>query len=116
MAADHLVVCRWHDVGENLLERLPFHVDIGSCIAHRNVQPRVTKPLTDSGNVNTGLEEVNGSRVPKRVGMDAFVCQSRSFLRGRLDVLSQQVANTEPSQRHTTSVQKDPLVSWIIGG
>jgi hypothetical protein len=48
--------------------------------------------------------------------MDAFVYQSWRFLRGRIGVLSQQVPNTEPSQRCTAVVQKDPLVSRIIGG
>jgi hypothetical protein len=60
---DHLAVYRSHHVRKDLCKHLPFHVDVGSCIVHPNVQPRVTEPLADSGNVNTGLEKVNGSRV-----------------------------------------------------
>ena len=77
MADDHFAFCERRGVGADLFERLPFHVDVSSCISHRHVQPRVTEPLTDRGDVDAGLEKVNGGRVSKRVGMDSFVRQGR---------------------------------------
>ena len=68
MTDDHFAACRRRHVWKDLFERLPFHVDVSSCVAHRHVQPRMTEPLTDSGDVNAGLEKVNGGRVSKRGG------------------------------------------------
>ena len=96
MSDDHFAACRRRHVGKDLFEGLPFHVDVGSCISHRHVQPRVTEPLTDRGDVDAGLEKVNGGRVSKRVGVDPLVRQSRRFLDGQLDVFSQKIPNAEP--------------------
>ena len=96
MADDHFAFCERRGVGEDLFERLPLHVDISSGISHRHIQPRVTEPLTDSGDVDAGLEKVNGGRVSKRVGVDPLVRQSRRFLDGQLDVFSQKIPNAEP--------------------
>jgi hypothetical protein len=59
---------------------------------------------------------MNGGRVSKRVGVDPLVRQSGRFLGGHIDVFAQQISNAEPGQRRAAVVQKDPLVSRLVGG
>ena len=59
-----------------LINRGTFRFQVDDRIPMRRVRTRVTEPVTDGDEVDTGLEEVNRGAVSKAVGMEPFGCQA----------------------------------------
>lgn len=53
----------------------PDQVQIGSRVDHRGVERGVPEPLTNRGEVNTGLEQMHGRGVAQCVRMDPATAQ-----------------------------------------
>jgi len=76
VARPEVTATRWpRCIGKDLRERLPLEVEVGPSVRHRGVERGVAEPLADGGEVDTGLEQVNGGCVPERVRMDAPTAQ-----------------------------------------
>ncbi len=75
-----------------------FRLQVGLCVKVCRVQADVTHPVPDDGDINARGKQVNGSRVPQGVGRNPFLAESRSFLRGHLQVPLEPKAHTGSTQ------------------
>ena len=96
---------RWRKyLGEHLHQSLTFEIEIGPGRGHGRIQGCVSEPLTDRREVNSGLQQEDGRRMPKRMGMDSLPFQSVDFGSSGFDVLLEQVPNAEPGKLRTVAV------------
>ena len=93
-------------IGEDLQKRLPLQVQIRSGISHRRVERSVAEPLTDRGEIDSCLEQVNGRRVSECVRVNASAPQ-RCYCLGTLtDPLLEERIDSEAGELLPAQVQK----------
>jgi len=93
--------------GSRLRDGSTFRFEIYGRISVRGFDARMPKPVTDGNEVDAGLQEMDCSCVPHRVGMDALGGESWSCGYGKVRVLPQYVADPEPSERLPAMVPEE---------
>ena len=86
---------------------LTFEVEIDGGVLVGGVWAGMAKPLADSRQVYTGLQKGDCGTVAEAVGMQSFTDKARNLRFSSIQMLPQQVADSEASERFAPVIQED---------
>lgn len=99
----------------NLGQRLGLHFQIHLGVDVRGVQRNMAQPSADGVDIDTCTQEVDGCRVPNRMGADALSGQGRHGFACHGSILRHDPVYSEPRQRLLQPAQKDCIAFIPIG-